>query len=124
MTPRGLAGLLTAALLYLGCAAASGPARFAQETIAVPEDSDVYSAEPRPQGVVGGSKAARLQADLVAELSERGDRVEPDGALSATASWALREVHAGHPIDLVSSDYASRHFGFGGVVFLSMVFAT
>jgi uncharacterized protein YkwD len=124
MTSRGLLGMLAAALLCWGCTVPSGPARFPQETIAVPGDSDVYSAAARPEGVVGGSKAVRLQADLTAALDERGDRAEADGALSATASWALREVHAGRPIDLVSSDYASRHFGFGGVVFLSMVFAT
>lgn len=111
-----VSGLLAALLFSAGCAVQNAPARFPVESISVPEEGTSYSTDARPDGAVGGQGVERLQAELAAALAKRGDRAEPDGALSATASWALREVHQSRSVDSISADAASRHFGFGGVV--------
>ena len=109
--------LLTGALVGMGCAAQGGRAvQFPVESISVPERSADYSTTPRPDGAVGGKGVTQLQADLVAALSERGQKPEADGALAATASWALHEMYQQHTIDVMAAEAASRHFGFGGIV--------
>jgi uncharacterized protein YkwD len=116
MFPGRISSLVTALLFSAGCAMQSGPARFPVESISVPEEGKSYSTDARPDGAVGGDGIERVQAQLAAALAKRGDHAQPDGALSATASWALREVHQGRSVDSISAEAASRHFGFGGVV--------
>jgi uncharacterized protein YkwD len=89
--------------------------QFPVESIEVPEEATTYVSEPRPVATSGGAAIQRVQSQLVKSLGERGPRVAADGALAATACWALREAHRGNPIDTVGMEAASRHFGFGGV---------
>jgi hypothetical protein len=78
-----------------------------------------YSTNAAPGGVLGGTAAHELEADLTAELARRGNSAVSDGALGATASWILDELAEGHPIDQSSSEATARRNGFAGVV-LSM----
>lgn len=120
---RACLGFLAVAAAMLGAACGPPtPAKFPQESISVPDDVDHYTTEARPGGALGGPGIERIQAELAAALAKRGDRAEADGSLGATASWALREAHHSRPLDLVGSDAASRHFGFGGVLLGYMVF--
>jgi len=105
-----------------GCVGITGPARFPVEHISVPDGSEIYTAEARPEGVTGGPGAEKVEAELLQILRSRGDKPQADGALGATASWALRETHEGRKFDLTAADAASRHFGFGGVLVISAVF--
>src|SRR6478735_3483254 len=120
---RGVSAFL---LLTLGMtAAACGPPKtvsFPVESISIPDDSDHYETEARPDGVVGGPGVERIRNEIASALAKRGDHAETDGSLSATASWALREAHRSRPINLLGSDAASRHFGFGGVVLGYLLF--
>lgn len=120
---RGFLALLalTLALLAAACAPPQ-TANFPKESISVPDDWDHYATEARPDGAVGGPGVERVQAEIAAALAKRGGRAETDGSLSATASWALREAHESRPVNLLGSDAASRHFGFGGVVLGYIVF--
>jgi len=122
---RGLLGFLVAAVaVFMAGCAPPQVASFPQESISVPDDLDHYATEARPDGAVGGPGVERVQAEIAAALAKRGERSEADGALSATASWALREAHRSRPLNLIAADAASRHFGFGGVVIGYMVFDT
>jgi hypothetical protein len=94
--------------LCAGCAAGAGSARFPVEKIPLPEGSQIYAAEPRPDGVVGGPGARQVEADLLEALRPRGEKASADGALAGTACWALRETHEGRRIDFISGDIASR----------------
>jgi hypothetical protein len=88
---------------------------FPRESISIPDDAEHYATDARPDGAVGGPGIERVQAEIASALGKRGELAEADGALSATASWALHEAHSGRPLDAVGTDAAARHFGFGGV---------
>ena len=114
-----------AAGLLVGCGSRATPARFPVEKISVPDGSQIYTPEARREGVVGGQRAQELEAEVVAALRERGGGTPAaDGALGATASWALRELHEGRSFGLMAVDSASRYFGFGGVPVFFMAFGT
>jgi uncharacterized protein YkwD len=86
------------------------------ERIPVPDEvASVYMSEARPDGAVGGPGIEALRAEIAAALAERGTPAEADGALSAAASWALRELTKGRQVDPISVETISRRFGFGGV---------
>lgn len=108
--------------LFVGCTAGTGPARFPVERIPLPEGSEIYAAEPRPDGVVGGPGGEKLEADVLEVLRPRGEKPAADGALAGTACWALREVNEGRRVDLVAGDLACHKFGFGGVLVTLAVF--
>lgn len=113
------------ALLGCACAAsATGPGRFPVETITVPEDVARYSTDAAPDGAMGGAGAEQLEARIAAALAERGHKAQADGALGATASWGLKEVHEGRTVDAVGADTASRHFGFSGILLGFVAFDT
>jgi hypothetical protein len=114
---------LSIAVLVAGCTSSSTPVRFPVEKISVPDGSQIYTPEARPEGVVGGRRAQEVEAELVAALSERGYSAVADGALGATASWGLRELHEGRTFGLMAVDSASRYFGFGGVPLFFVPFA-
>jgi uncharacterized protein YkwD len=82
----------------------------------LPDASEIYMAEARPDGVTGGPGADSVQAEMVDMLRARGAEFQADGALGATACWILREANEGRQVDAISVDMASRRFGFGGVV--------
>jgi uncharacterized protein YkwD len=112
---RFIAWVVTVACA-LGCSVlATGPSRFPVEDISVPEGADHYVTAPRPNGVVGRVGARELQAEIDAALAERGASAQPDGALAATASWLLREVHDSRSVDPMRVEAAVRHFGFAGM---------
>jgi uncharacterized protein YkwD len=115
-------GWLVLASVCAGCVAGTGSARFPVEKIPLPEGSEIYAAEPRPDGVVGGPGAEKIEADVLEVLRPRGEKPVADGALAGTACWALREVNEGRKLDLIAGDLASRQFGFGGVLVTSAVF--
>lgn len=109
-----------------GCVAFQAPTepgRFPVESIEVPENVPQYATAPQPDADPGGA-GAKLRADIAAALAARGEKAEADGALGATASWGLREAHEGRAVDLIGVEAASRHFGFGGVLMVFMVFDT
>ncbi len=112
----GWLGWLVAASVGAGCGSATAPVRYPIEKIPVPDASEVYMAEARTDGVVGGPGADKVEAELLEMLRARGAEPHADGALGATACWALREVNEGRKVDLIAVDVASRHFGFGGVL--------
>jgi uncharacterized protein YkwD len=88
----------------------------------VPEPSQIYSAEARPDGVTGGPGADKVEAEVLEMLRARSAEPKADGALGATACWSLREANEGRRVDTISVDIASSHFGFGGVVASTAVF--
>jgi uncharacterized protein YkwD len=98
--------------------------RFPAEEIPVAERVADYASAPQPGGASGHRGAGELAARVSEELAGRGQRAEADGALAATACWALSRVHHGRQVDAVSLDAASRRFGFGGVVSSYAAFAT
>jgi hypothetical protein len=110
-----------------GCAAllpAPEPGRFPVESIEVPGDAATYETSPRPNPPSAAAEAEALRRDIARALTTRGEVAELDGALSATASWGLREVHESRSVDLIGAEAASRHYGFGGVVMVFMAFDT
>jgi uncharacterized protein YkwD len=112
---RGL--VVLGVLLGVGCASQSAlPSRFPAESIPVPDDVAQYSTAAQPEGAVGGGGVEQLQADVASALAKRGEHAQADGALSATASWALSEVNKGHSVDLIAVELAARHFGFAGIL--------
>jgi uncharacterized protein YkwD len=90
--------------------------RYPIEKIPLPEPSQIYTAEARPDGVTGGPGADKVEAELLEMLRARGAEPRADGALGATACWILREINEGRRVDGISIDVASRVFGFGGVI--------
>lgn len=111
------------AVVVVGCSSSPAVVRFPVEKISVPDGSQIYTPEARPEGVVGGQRAQQVEAELVAALRERGYNPVADGALGSTASWGLRELNEGRSFGLMAVDTASRYFGFGGVPVLFMVFS-
>lgn len=112
--------LLLAIWLVSGCAASNRPARDASAgsaDVTVPAFADEYSTDPGANGVRGGSAALDAERRLTAKLKARGDEIEPDQALAATAAWALRRAYAGQDLsDLGLFTDAARRFGFAGMV--------
>ena len=112
------------ALLCVGCSAAGLPgARAPRERIDVPDEVALYSTDAKGDGVVGGARADALARDVAAELEKRGTHATSDGALSAAASWLLREGLEGRSPGAGMRDAAARRFGFAGVVISSTGFA-
>lgn len=104
------------AAVGVACGPAVGTARFPAEKVPVPDASEIYTPEARPDGVTGGPGANKVEAELMEVLRSRGTAARADGALGATACWVLREVNEGRKIDGISTDLATRFFGFGGVM--------
>ena len=84
------------AALILGACASAAPvapnatALPAQPTVQgerLPPAAPQYVTAARPDGVVGGPRAARLAQEIREVLRARGDAGEPDGALAAVAAW-------------------------------------
>jgi uncharacterized protein YkwD len=115
MSWRRLLGLM-GVLALLGSCATARPVRYRAEPIPLPEEASVYRSDARPDGAVGGSGVEQIAADISAALAKRGMPAQADGALSAAASWALREANQGRPQDPKSLDAAARHYGFGGAI--------
>jgi uncharacterized protein YkwD len=108
-----------------GCALfGTGPSRFPIEDISVSEGAEHYVTEPRPHGVMGRIGARQLQADIESVLAARAATPQPDGALAATASWLLREVHENRRVDPTGVEAAARHFGFAGMILSFAAFET
>ncbi len=114
---------LTRWLVWLGVVCSAGCAaqqlravRAPGERIAVPDEVAMYSTDATPDGVVGGAGRERLAADVAAAIAERGTQASPDGALAATASWLLREVNLGHPLNQSATEAQARRFGYAGVI--------
>lgn len=100
-----------------GCAAPQGRVvRAPGEHIAVPDEVEQYSTDATPDGVLGGEGRERLAADVAAAVAARGAQASPDGALAATASWILREVNLGHPLNQSATEAQARRFGYAGVI--------
>ncbi|HEX6273327.1 MAG TPA: CAP domain-containing protein [Polyangiaceae bacterium] len=112
----GWLGFLLLASGCVGCGATASQARYPAEKIPVPDGSEIYTAEARPDGVTGGPGADEVEAELSKMLRARGGQPQADGALGATACWILREANEGRQIDMITVDLASRSFGFGGVL--------
>jgi uncharacterized protein YkwD len=55
--------------------------------VGAPAPATHYSTAARPDGVVGGPRAAALATEVSQALRARGDAGEPDGALAAVAAW-------------------------------------
>jgi uncharacterized protein YkwD len=120
---RGQVWLLV--LWMAGCGAQRLSAgRFPAESIEVPAKVGQYQTEPQPHGARGGPELEQLARGIAAALAERGENARLDGALAATASWGLDQVHRGRSVDLIGAESASRQFGFGGVVLVFMAFET
>ncbi|HYQ44245.1 MAG TPA: CAP domain-containing protein [Polyangiaceae bacterium] len=119
-TLRGWLVLGFALTLSVGCSKQL-TARFVPEPIPVPDAVSLYMSEARPEGAVGGRGIEQLEADVVAALAKRGDHAQPDGALSAAASWALSEANQGRSVDAIATEAAARRFGFGGIVIATVV---
>ena len=116
---------LLAVIPLLGCGPLSSPSSPSPgtprgvEAISVPSSASRYQTDAAPTGVVGGPGGQELAAEIAAELTHRGNVATADGALAATASWILRELNEGRPLEQTSSEQMTRRYGFAGVV-LSM----
>jgi hypothetical protein len=79
-----------AALALNACAAvpaAMSPPVPTATVAAPPPAATQYTTAARPDGVVGGPRAAALANEVREALRARGDAAEPDGALAAVAAW-------------------------------------
>jgi uncharacterized protein YkwD len=85
--------------------------------IEVPAYAKFYSTSAGSNGVRGGGAAGQAEALLKEKLAARGDQAEPDGALAATAAWAMRRAYSDEGVTdtRVLADAAHR-FGFTGMV--------
>jgi len=107
--------------LVCGCAQQQVMVRFVPESIAVPDSVSQYTTEAQPEGAVGGRGVEQLQADVAAALAKRGDHAQADGALSAAASWALREANQSRSPSAMATEAAARRCGFAGTVIAAAV---
>lgn len=80
------------------------------------ESVEMYRTEARPNGVLGGDEARRVERALLARLEQRGDEAEPDGALSQAALWLLNELYAGRAPSAGDASQVALRFGFVGNV--------
>src|SRR5437763_7021076 len=65
----------------------AAPSKPAVAALAPPPAATQYTTAARPDGVVGGTRAAALANEVREALRTRGDAAEPDGALAAVAAW-------------------------------------
>jgi uncharacterized protein YkwD len=86
----------------------------AQPDLTAGAGAAAYMTAPQPGGVVGGSVAENLAAELVAVLRARGAEPAADGALAATAHWFLLESQEGRSRPASVSENVAHHFGFPG----------
>lgn len=108
---------VSVALAVSACSAAPLASLHGRD-IDVPPYAQVYSTAAQPAGVRGGDVASRAEALLKEKLRRRGDRdAEADGALGATAAWALKRAYQNRSVSdtRVLADAAMR-FGFTGLV--------
>ena len=119
---RGFGLVLFALVFGGGCGGSALPGRFPAESIPVPDGVDHYATTVQPDGAIGGQGVEKLASEIAAALAKRGERAEADGALAATASFALREVNEGHTLDLAALDAASRRYGFSGILISTSAF--
>ena len=111
MVQRALVGFTCLSLLFVGgCLRGSSGGRYPAEPISIPNAVGQYSTAAQPHGAVGGKGIDELRAKVAAALAERGEHAEADGALGATASFALKELNQGRSLDLVALEAASREF--------------
>jgi len=85
----------------------------------LPPPAAQYATAPRPDGVVGGARAARLAQEIREALRARGEEGEPDGGLAAAAAWLGRQGLAARPRG--AGEVALRA-GFPGVVLTAAAF--
>jgi len=92
--------LVLCALLLASCSTASTVASRAPAAPAAndrdepPASAKEYASAAQPNGVVGGSRAARLAKEISGALIARGDEAQSDGALVAVAVWLVRQSAA------------------------------
>ena len=90
MRGMGRWSVVFAALALNACAAvpaAISPPVPTATVAAPPPAATQYTTAVRPDGVVGGTRAAALANEVREALRARGDAAEPDGALAAVAAW-------------------------------------
>ena len=84
---------LVATLALSACATAPAvtpkvmPSATSAEPVEPPANAAAYTTAARPDGVVGGPRAAALANEVREALRARGDAGEPDGALAVAARW-------------------------------------
>ncbi len=81
-----------------GCVRLTAVRSWQGEPIDVPEEALVYSTDARSEDAAAGAGAVELEAEVRAALASRGDQAITDGALTATASWVLRQLNQGRPV--------------------------
>lgn len=117
MITKGVLRVVCVALLFVaGCFRAATGGGYPAEKISVPQAAEQYNTAPQPDGAVGGKGVEQLRAEVAAALAERGEKAEADGALAATASFALNELNQGRPLQLAALEAASRRYGFAGIL--------
>jgi uncharacterized protein YkwD len=83
--------------------------------IEVPDEALVYLTDARAEAAAQDG-SPELAAQVAGELAKRGDKAVADGALTATARWLLNQALQRRRLGPTSTDAASRHFGFAGVL--------
>jgi uncharacterized protein YkwD len=106
----------------VGCSVRAPQRPWRGESIEVPDEAHVYSTDPRSEETAAESGAPELEAAVMAELAKRQYRASADRALTATARWLLQEANQRRPLGTNSTDAASRHFGFSGVIVTLVAF--
>jgi uncharacterized protein YkwD len=117
-------GVLAIIALVVGaCAPAPvarpGPAATAAAADPVSTAAAQYSSAARPEGVVGGARAASIAKEIREALRARGDDAQPDGALAAGAAWLARQ---GLGTRRRGAGEVAQRAGFPGVVLTAAVF--
>jgi uncharacterized protein YkwD len=121
-----MATLRVLCLLFLGfcLSCASRGALGGDGAQRLPEPAVMYQTSARPNGVLGGETARRVERDVTERLEARGDRAEPDGALSSVALWFLDELSAGRVPASAEASRTALRFGFVGTVLGAQGFST
>ena len=101
-------------LLLAGCASGLH-ALGVTANVEVPPDAKTYTTSKGSNGVRGGGSGKEAEALLETELEARGDAAEPDGALAATAAWALKAAYEKQPVSGAATADAAHRFGFAGM---------
>ncbi|MFZ5890733.1 MAG: CAP domain-containing protein [Myxococcota bacterium] len=113
---RALLLTLWLALVLASCSG-SVLSRGGTRDVVVPAYATLYTTSAGADGVRGGGAARDAEVELRRRLAGRGDSAQPDGALAATAAWALRRAYAGETVaDTRLLTDAARRFGFTGLV--------
>jgi uncharacterized protein YkwD len=108
---------VVAALALNACATA--PSVTPTVTAGEPASAAAYTTAARPDGVLGGPRAAALAREVRDALRARGDAAEPDGALAVVARWLAGQGRAARQGGL--ADVALRA-GFPGAVSTAAAF--